>query len=467
MVPIRRDGEIHGGHSEDELSEEPNEPVPAEGSMRLAISQWWNRIRGLQEREFVRNVMAMFATRIFLIGVGLVATILVARALGPTGRGLYAVAMAIGMIGIQFGCLGLHTSNVYFVSRNQVDLPNLVGNSLVVSLVIGAMAIAGSYAVFGAWPWLAPLHGALLLLGLLWIPVGIAYLLLQNLLLGVNEVSAYNRTEVINRVAALFMIVCLVAGHRLSPALAFAAGLVSMTAMLGVIVARLARVANAAPGISLKFFRVNLAYGLRAYFGAFFCFLVLRSDLLLVKYLRGAESAGYYSIAVTMADYIAILPTVIASLLLPKLSATENVHQKYLQMKKALLGTFAIVTPLLTLSAVLAPWVVNILFGKAFVPSVSPYLWLMPGILFLSIHTVSVQFLNSIGYPMKVVWVWLCCAVLNIGLNLVWAIPRLGADGAAITSSICYAIATILILGVIWQELQRCSKETSVLGEAQ
>jgi O-antigen/teichoic acid export membrane protein len=431
-----------------------------------SIPRWRQRLAGLLADGFARNVLATFTTRIVLIVIGLVTTILVARILGPVGRGLFAVATAIGNIGLQFGTLGLHTSNVYFVSKDRATLPKLLGNSLVVSCVIGILALVGCYSVFAFLPQLAPLHGSLLLLGLLWIPVGTAYLLVQNLLLGVNEVATYNSTELGNRGLALVVIIFLAFTHWLSPELAFGAGLIAMTLMLAVIVAHLSRVAQATPRPSLSLFVANLAYGLRAYFGAFLCFLVLRLDLLLVKYLRGAESAGYYSIAVAMTDYIAILPTVVASLLLPKLSATEDIRQKYIQMKKTLLVTVAIVTPLLAFSAVLAPWVVRVLFGKAFAPSVSAYLWLMPGILFLSIHTVSVQFLNSIGYPMSVVWIWLGCAVLNIGLNMIWAIPALGMDGAAITSSLCYIIAASLILAVIWRELQNGSKETPVLGEA-
>ena len=67
---------------------------------------------------------------------------------------------------------------------------------------------------------------------------------------------------------------------------------------------------------------------------------MIRSDLLMLKYMRGAETAGYYSIAVSMADYIAILPTVIALLLLPKLSATTDIMQKYRLTKKAVIGSW-------------------------------------------------------------------------------------------------------------------------------
>ena len=55
--------------------------------------------------------METFSTRILLIVVSLITSVFVARALGPEGRGLYAIALTVSMLGIQFSNLGLHSSN--------------------------------------------------------------------------------------------------------------------------------------------------------------------------------------------------------------------------------------------------------------------------------------------------------------------------------------------------------------------
>lgn len=419
-----------------------------------ALSRWKESVRGLLRRRFVRNIVATFATRLILIVVGLVNTVVVARVLGPAGRGMYAVAAAIGLIGVQFGCLGMHASNVYFVSKNRADLPRLAGNSLAVSLVVGLAALVSTYVVFRVWPQMAPLQGWLLLLGLLWIPFGTAYLLTQNLLLGVNEVKTYNLTEIANRILALILIAILVLAHRMTAALAYAAGLVAMAAILSVIVVRLISISGARPQPSMALFRSNFSYGMRAYLTSFFCYLVIRCDVLMLKYMRGASDAGYYSIAFTMSDYVGILPILIGLLLLPKISATEDVLEKYRMMKKAAIGTVLIQMPVVLLSAALAPWAVELLFGKAYALSVPAYLWLCPGAIFLTIHTVAVQFLNSIGYPMSVVWIWLGTVALKISLNL-WLIPSYGVQGAAGASSFCYLVPCVLVLDVIRREIRR------------
>src|SRR5438552_2245317 len=53
--------------------------------------------------DFVRKVLETYSTQISLMCLGLITTVAVTRVLGPEGRGLYAVAMAIGVLGVQFG----------------------------------------------------------------------------------------------------------------------------------------------------------------------------------------------------------------------------------------------------------------------------------------------------------------------------------------------------------------------------
>src|SRR4051794_35293968 len=72
-----------------------------------------------RQSNFARQARDLFATRVALVAVGLGNTILVARTLGPEGRGMYAVATAVSTIGIQVINLGLQASNTYYVARDR------------------------------------------------------------------------------------------------------------------------------------------------------------------------------------------------------------------------------------------------------------------------------------------------------------------------------------------------------------
>jgi len=398
--------------------------------------------------DFVRKVTETYATRVLLIGIGLAATVIVARLLGPEGRGLYAIAAATGTLGVQFGNLGLHTSNIYLVARDPDALAPLVGNSLAVSFGFGGLIALTLAVVFLRFPNLISLHGAILFLAVIWIPFGLAYLLMQNLMLGVHDVRGYNLLEVASKVLPLVLITGLIVSKRGSVVSFFAAGEIALVVSCIGVWRRLRVRFAGTPAVSFALFRGSISYAAKAYLATFFAFLVLRADLFMVQHMLGIEQAGYYSVAASMADYVSILAVIIGTILFPKLSAMKEIDAKIRLTWRAAWGTAGILFPLLAVAALVATPVVRLLFGAAFLPAALAFVFLMPGMLFLGVNCVAVQFLNSVGYPKSVVIIWGLCSVFNICVNL-WAIPHHGIVGASIVSSISYFLAFVFILEVI------------------
>ena len=397
--------------------------------------------------DFVQKVAETFVTKVAMIGIGLVTSVIVARSLGPEGRGLYAVAATIGAIGVQSGNLGLHASNTYYAARDRTLLPALVGNSIVVSFGFGTIGIAFIWFLFFFWPSLAPVHGLLLILSLIWIPFGLGYMLLQNLLLGIQEVRNYNKIELATKILGVSLLGLVIFLVNITVEKVFLAGLVAL--VIGFVWAfwrmKIYLVKAALPSLTL--FKENIYYGLKAYLAAFFAFLVIRVDILMVKYMLGAEQTGYYSVAASMAEMVYILPVVVGTILFPKLSALSDIKEKWYLTKKVAVGSVFGMIPVLAMAGFLAKPIVTVLYGKAFLPSVSAFFWLSPGILFLGVETVAVQFVNSIGFPITVVMVWILASLLNVGLNM-WAIPVYGIVGASMVSSLSYFVLFVLVIWV-------------------
>ncbi len=434
------------------------------GILRIEGSSPANRMRSyakqLAASDFIRKVAETYATQIVLLGLSLLTSITVARTLGPQGRGLYAVAMAMGLSGVQLGNLGLHASNTYYVAKNRALLPNLLGNSLLVSLSLGGGLGLIAWLVFSLWPRLAPLQGRLLWLGLAWAPIGLAFLLMENLLLGLPDVRSYNKAELLNRALALVFVLAVILRHQTTPETVFSAMLASISLSTVWAFSRLMRVTHRFPRPSVQIFVEHLRLGIKAYLIALFGFLLLRIDLFMVKYLLGAEQAGYYSIASTMADYVLMLPSVIGLILFPRLAAMKDYQEKLRQAKKAAKGTALALFPILAVAGIAAKPVVAILFGKAFSPAAAAFLWLIPGVFAMGVETALVQFLNSLGYPVTIVWIWFSATVLNVLLNL-WMIPAFGIAGASVASTICYSLVFLAVL-VIVQQTRRNEVESAL-----
>ena len=387
--------------------------------------------------DFISKVAETFLTRVFLIGVGLITSVIVARILGPDGRGLYAAAAVVGSIGVQFGNLGLHASNTYYASKDRASLPKLVGNTLLVSFAFGGLCAALAWVIFLLFPTLAPLKGILLVLALTWVPFGLAYMLMQNLLLAVQEVRTYNKIELLSKILGLGLICLIIIFGAVTVETIFSTGLIVL-AIGGIwVLFRLSSYLDRPPILSLPLFKENIRYGLKAYLAAFFAFIVLKVDLLMVKYILGNEQTGYYSIAVTMADMIYMLPMVIGTILFPKLCAMSDCTEKWMNARKVLYVTSIVMVILVSFAALVAGPVVQLLFGKAFAPAVPAFVWLMPGIAMLSINSIYMNYFASTGMPLFTVYSPGIASIINIMLNIK-LIPLLGIIGAAISSTFCY-----------------------------
>lgn len=115
---------------------------------------------------------------------------------------------------------------------------------------------------------------------------------------------------------------------------------------------------------------------------------------------------------------------------------------------KAVLVTASLMLPAVMVAALAAAPLISIAFGRNFLPAVSPFAWLMPGIYFLGIEIVMVQLLNSEGFPPIIVVAWIADTIINIVLNF-WAIPRYGITGASVVSSFCYFLMFVIVFAVV------------------
>jgi O-antigen/teichoic acid export membrane protein len=389
--------------------------------------------------DFIRKVGETFAARVLLIGIGLMTTVIVARILGPEGRGLYGVALTMVAIGVQFGNFGLHASNTYYVAKNRALLPALMGNTLLVSFGVGGIGAALAWLLFFLWPSLAPVHGNLLVLSLGWIPFGLASMLMQNLLLGLDEIRGYNIVELASRIIALALIGLEIIYGMVTVEMVLLATFMALVISLAGSLWRLKRHLKCFPLLSFALLKESSGYALKAYLGAFLAFLVLRVNLLMVQYMLGAKQAGYYSIAVTLGDMVYLLPLTVGALLFPRLSGMSSHREKWHVTRRATLWVGVTMVLFAGCAALGAGPAVRILFGEAFLPSVPAFIGLLPGIVLLSINTCYMNYFAATGMPLVTVVSPALAAVITIVVNLK-LIPWLGIVGASMTSVLSYGL---------------------------
>src|SRR5262245_16083113 len=92
-------------------------------------------------RSLSADVALTFGSKVLYIVFGVAIGVLVARELGPSGRGVLAVASALVLTLAQLGSLGLVSANPYFLAREEIPISRLVTNSLWFAAGLGLLLI--------------------------------------------------------------------------------------------------------------------------------------------------------------------------------------------------------------------------------------------------------------------------------------------------------------------------------------
>jgi len=405
-------------------------------------------VTGQEQARLRTDVFFTFAGKGATLLLGLLTAAFIARHLGPSGQGTFAVAYSLTLMLIQLGGLGFTTANPYFTARNPEWIRGIAGNTVWLSALLGfALMILGALIKVVAPGLLEGLGWIPLLVALAGIPGGLAALFEQSILLGEGRMVAYNAVEVTQMALTLAVLLAAIAlaDVQLTGVLAvLGAGRYGAAIAYGVILSKRSGIAGR-PDIALA--RTMLEYGFRVYVAVLVSFLVIRLDLLLVNAFVGSSQAGLYSVAATFADGMFVLPMVVGLNLFARVARGDPV-----QASAEVFRSIAVLYGLVCVVTIpFAPLVIRVFFGTEFEDSTSLYYWLLPGIYALGMLTILSQHFAGRGFPRQLIAIWLGGLALNIALNLAF-LPGRGAWVAALTSSVTYAVLLALHMWLFARE---------------
>jgi len=392
---------------------------------------------------FAKNVAATFISKILIIAMGLLASIIVARTLGPSGKGILAALGAMVGIALQFGNLGIHGANTYFTAKDKSKASSLVGNSFWLALIIGLILLSSTYLFLFQHPGaLGNIDFRLAMIALMVVPFALLTYFWQNILVGLNKIKPYNLILIIQQFLYLIgaIIILLVFKKGIFP-------LVIFNTLTAVIISflfgfYLIKIKEFSLKLNKDLIQKSLAYGFKIYLSCFFAYLVLRSDLFILNYFRGSAETGIYSIAAGFVDGIFLLPAIIGLLLLPK--AVENLGQSGELIAKTTRISFIIIGIICFGTIICGRPAINLMFGSVFDKSFIPLLILIPGAFFFALETIIAQYFAAHNRLISIIYYWIIATILNIGLNIVF-IPIYGMIAAAASSLLAYSLVFFLV----------------------
>ncbi|MCK4236664.1 MAG: flippase [Candidatus Krumholzibacteria bacterium] len=397
--------------------------------------------------SFIRNVSITFNTKVALFFVGLVTSIIIARTIGPEGKGLFTLALTAAAVVVNTTNLGVGMGSGYFLGRRRVPFDLLAGNWLGLSLITGVSALAISVALA---PFLVPrflpsVPTWYVIAALLSIPFTFMFLNFQALFKANNDFRRFNILAITQPASLLLIFVVLI---QFFPERKLDVVIVVFL-LSHVVVGTLAICLTA--GVTRLRFRLSrdvagaaLRFGLQGYLANFLAFLNLRLDVLLVNFFMAPISVGYYAISVMVAEKIWYIPDVLSAVLHPRVAhGTEEDANR----------DTAIVTRQTVLAIVLGcvgvllfgRFLIELFYTKRFLPAVTPLFILLPGIFTASLARVISSDLLARGYPRVIMWGGVAGVLSNVGLNVV-LIPRFGVSGAALATTISYTLNAVVVI---------------------
>lgn len=398
-------------------------------------------------RLSMRSDVALMAfTRGFVVLMSVVQSVLVARALGPDGRGALAAVAGFAGVLVAVGGLGFSSANPYFLINNPAAHRAIVSNSLWIGGAGGVLLACVGLLVYALEPGVLPgLSMSEVVTALVTVPVMLCALFLHSVLLGQFRTRLYNGLAA--AVAAL-------------PALALALGylLLDLDVLGTLVVTTLSQVAGmiayvvvTTDGLPERFdtrlARDMLRYGVRLYAATTLAFLVIRVDVLLVNGYLGTAAAGLYTVAVAIVDLLFLIPVAVGFSLFPRVAEAPASD---LTLRVIRVFTPIMLVLCLVSVAVAAP-AIELLYGAPFAGAADLFYWLVPGAFGLAIATVLSQHFAGRGFPWVLVLAWVVALAVNLGLNL--ALLDRGAYIAALSSSIVYMLVFAVHVALFAREL--------------
>ena len=187
-----------------------------------------------------------------------------------------------------------------------------------------------------------------------------------------------------------------------------------------------------------------LNFGVPTIPGSISSWVVASSNRYVIGYFLGAASVGVYSAGYTLGNIPFMLAQVLGFVLPPTLSKLydENrMEEVKMHLRYSLKYVLAIAIPFVFGAVILADPVLR-LFSTAEIASEGYFVVPLAalGTLFFVGYVLTSQILILVKKTKIIGAIWISCALVNLGLNIL-LVPHLGVLGAAITTLIAYALA--------------------------
>ena len=406
------------------------------------------------EETLFTKLTSAFGSQVGVLLFGMSAQIVLARTLGPSGKGTFSLAMAVASTLAVLVHMSLSSANSHFAGRHHDHRRAMVGNSLLLAFLWGAIVTGVVIYLKNRIPaaYLPSLSDRLWGMVLVAIIPLLLFEFSNGLVLGLNWIRRFSLTLILKEALLLTGVGWLAYKGVLSVECAVAVWVLTCVA----VAVLQASSAWFSVGLSItvrpKLLWRMARFSLQSHTANVFGFLRLRFDWFMIDYFLYQRELGYYTIACMLLYVLWYLPIAIAQVLIPHIEegarkrGGEEARERGNELTPVLarLGTSVALLGALFLGVLGYP-IILLLPGEAFLPAYPVLLVMLPGGVMLGLARVLAGDLIGRGLHGYSMVIAISAFVINVAVNLIF-IPQFGILGAAATASITHIFAGMMYI---------------------
>lgn len=388
---------------------------------------------------------AAFGAAISIQVLNVVSGVLLARSLGPDGRGELAAVILWASTLAALGSIGIGEAATYHAARRSAFGGTLAATSAVLAgiqsvvlMSVGAAVVPLALDGYDG----SAVRSALLFLA--FIPINLGALYAMSILNGLQRLVVVQALRLLTVSLVVIALVTLALAGALSVRTS-AIVYLGASLVVGVVAVVVLRRLDPSPlRVSLPVGRRLLQFGIRSHTGNASAHLNERLDQLVISAFLAPAQLGLYVVAVTLGSLTTLVGTSVSQVALPSLAALPRADAaaSTRRLIALTLGISLIVSiPLI----VFTPFLLELFFGEQFASTATAARVLLVAAVALSAARALKGIATGLGRPLDAGLSEAAALVVTM-IGLAALLPSFGLVGAAIASLLAYGISAAWLL---------------------
>lgn len=404
----------------------------------------------------MRVVTQVFATKVADYAVRFVTSVLIARYLGPSDKGVMTFAQLVVNWVVTFGNLSIYDANIFLLGSRRYDAAQATATTFALSVVSGIVYAGVLFAVvFFQWVHWPVGQPVVIYLFALTIPFTLVSNNAIAILQGLNRFDSFNVQTLLRSIAAFVGVLVVIAWvpNRL---MGFVyAGLVTTIASTLVLAFYLGREAKWHFRISMPYLKEAFLFGVRGHLRV----LLVQFSLMFDQFLLGAMLApaylGWYSVAVGLSQGLIMLPDSVAMVLFPRVAGDQKSAGAL--TARACRCTLMVMVVAAAVGVAVGRPGIQLLYGEQFLPAISPFQLLLAAMIFQSASRVLRNYLYGMGRPQLTLWSAGAAALVTL-VAMYPLVKEYGMIGAAVAGLLAHGVGAVVDLALASRVAQTPTK---------